>query len=512
MNTKGKVLFNTMVLYVKILISLGISLFTMPLILRALGESDYGVYHLVAGVISMLSFLNASMAVSTQRYLSVSIGEGDKNKFDYIFNTSIVLHFVLGVLIVIIFEVVYFFIFDSLLIIDSARINAAKIVYQCLAFNAFFTILSVPYSALLNAKENMVAFSVIDIFITIAHLVCAILLLKCETDRLIFYAVFMMCVSVLSVIINRIYVRIRYKDISHNLKRFFDKKLFRNMFGFAGWNTLGALSLVARNQGIAIVINQFFTTVANAAYGIANQINGILNSFSVTFQKALNPQLMQSEGKNDRDRLIRLSITSSKYSVLVLSAFALPLIVEMKYILTLWLRNVPIYAVELTTLTLILAIIVQYSAGLKSAIQAVGKIKKYFILISIIILMNIPITYYLFNQGFPVYYCILVYVILETVTLIVRLYFAKTLVGMSIWLFIKKVVLPTVICFGASACFSIIPHSLMDASFVRLVLVILIYATSFLILAWLIVLDCSERAYFGHIIKKYYSYVCKKKD
>ncbi len=489
MNKAKRVFINTVILYMRIVISMAISLVSVPMLLRALGESDYGLFNLIAGVIAMLSFLNASMTVSTQRYMSVAIGEHNKEKLNSIFNASIILHIIIGLIIVILFELASLFLFNGLLNISTDRIQTAQIVYQLLVVSTFFTIITVPYNAVLNAKENMFAFSMVGIFDSLVKLILAYYLLTSMFDRLLIYGIGISVMSVVSTLMSRGCVKIIYREFVFNPRLYFNKDRFKEMAKFASWNTLGAVAMIGRNQGIAVIINLFFGTIANAAYGISNQINGVLGYFSSTFQKALNPQLMQSEGMNDRERLIRISYISSKYSVVVLSFFSVPLIIEMQYVLQIWLKSVPEHTLLLSQLVLVLSIIYQYSVGLMSAIQAVGRIRVYFIIMSILILLNLPISYVVLNLGFPLFSTIIIFIIIELFSFVTRLIMANKIVGILPLDFLRCVVCPTLLLIFISTIFSLIPHVFLLPSLNRLLLVCVIYALIFIFLAYFLILD-----------------------
>lgn len=503
MDAKTKVAVNTLILYAKILISMLLSLVTVPIILRALGENDYGVYNLVAGVISMLAFLNASMSIASQRYLSVSKGEGHLEKLNKIFNVSIVMHFIVAGAVLIILEICFPFLFSGFLNIEPDRINAAKLVYQFLVVSTFFSIISVPMEAALNAEENMLSFSIINILSSVLKFCLALFLVKCPGDRLIIYGAGMLMITVITYIIYLTYVLLHYRGKYTLNLRLFDGTVMKGMFGFMGWNALGSFAMLGRNQGVAIIFNVFFGTVANAAYGIANQVHGALQYFSSTFQKAINPQLMISEGMNSRDRLIRIAFISSRVSVFVLSLFAVPLILEMPYVLKIWLHDVPDYTIGLCQLMLISSIIYQYSAGLMSSVQAVGKIKGYMIAMSVLILMTIPISYVLLKVGLPIYTVMIVWASIEAVSLAVRLYQASTIVGISVPQFLKKVLLPTLIAILVSASVALFVQRFMTQGFVRLVVVTLVFVAIYVVISWFKVFDSSEHAMVSNFLGKF---------
>ena len=261
MNIGNRILFNTMILYSKIIITMFISLFTVPIIMNSLGISDFGLYNLIAGVIIMLAFLNASMTVSTQRYMSIGMGVSKNNNIKQIFNVSLVLHIIIGLFIILLFEIGSYFLFDGNLNIDTNRIYAAKIIYQFLVISTFFSILSVPFDAIINAHENMLALSILEIIESILKLLVIVFLIKTSFDKLIFYGFCLAIISIFVTFLKWLFCLKTYPVCKVELKKSFNLNLFIEMFGFAGWNTFGAVAMLARNQGIAIILNIFFGTV-----------------------------------------------------------------------------------------------------------------------------------------------------------------------------------------------------------------------------------------------------------
>lgn len=291
-----------------------------------------------------------------------------------------------------------------------------------------------------------------------------------------------------------LWCRYKYTRYHINLKRHWKNLQTREMSGFAGWNLFGGIAMIGRNQGIAILINLFLGTIANAAYGIANQINGAMSQFSVTFQKAINPQLMKSEGMNNRERLLRISYISSKFSVLALAFFAIPLIVEMTDILEIWLgSNIPPYTKELSCFILILTIVYQYSVGIMSAIQAAGIIRNYQITMGCIILMNIPLAFIILRMGYPVYYVTIGFVLIELLSLAIRVKMAKRLVQMPSVAFVTNVIKPTILIILPSLLFCLIPHYMITGLWPRLIATSAVYGISFILLLWIVALDNKQR-------------------
>lgn len=503
MQTSTRVIFNTIVLYIKVILSLAIALVSVPLVLRALGASDYGLYNLVAGLIAMLAFLNNSMTVSSQRFMSVAMGEKNDEKINSIYNTSFVLHFILGVLVVIAFEIIGVFAIDRLNI-PANRMWCAKVIFQFLIFSTFAKIISVPFDALINAKEDLLVFSIIELIDSILMLVVAVSLTFISGDKLIFYGLSVAIISILTLFMKFGWCKKAYKEYSIDIKRHRGKFRSKEMLGFTGWNLFGGLAIIARNQGVAVIINLFLGTIANAAYGIANQINGAIGNFSSTFQKAINPQLMKSEGMKDRNRLVRISYISSKFSVLALALFAVPLIMEMDEVLFLWLKDdIPPFTMRLAQCILMLSIVYQYSVGIMSAIQATGNIRNYQITMGIILLSNVPVSFLILKFGYPIYYTTMAFVLLEIISLFVRLIMASRLTGMKIKEYVKDVIIPTLIIVIIPTIIALIPHFIIKQSVIRLFFVCGTYAILYIILTYRFALDKSQKTLVVSKINNY---------
>lgn len=499
MDVANRVLFNMVVLYLKMLITIVVSLCSVPLVMRALGVSDYGLYSLIAGVIVMLSFLNSSMTVSTQRYMSVSMGKGDDKSVKQIFNVSIVLHLVIGFAILFLLEIGSVFLFNGFLNIDSSRIEAAKFIYQFLVISTLFSILSVPFDAIINAHENMLAFSILEIIESVSKLIIAFFLVDIHSDKLMFYGASLAIIAVAVMLLKWLFCIKKYPICKLELRELFDFNLFKEMFSFAGWNTFGAVAMLGRNQGMAIILNVFFGTVLNASYGVANQINGVLSNFSSIMQKSINPQLMISEGGNNRERMLNMTFISSKFSFFLLSIFAIPLIIEMPYVLKIWLKEVPQYTVWFSRLMLILSLLCQYSVGIMSAIQSAGKIKTYQITMGSLLILNLPVSYLFLSNGFPSYSVLICGIIIEIISLVTRMFFAKTLLGFRIDNFIKEVIAPSFLVFLLVLFLSIIPLNFITESFLRLILTCFCSTLMALVGIWFFGLNENEMSKFKNI-------------
>lgn len=501
MTVANRVILNTIILYAKILICMFISLWTVPLVLRALGANDYGLFNLIAGVIAMLSFINGAMTVSTQRYLSVTLGMKDTEEMNYVYNASILLHVTIGAAVIVLFELAGLFLFNGFLIYEPERHNAAIWLYQMLIVGIFFTITSVPFDAVLNAHENMLVFSIISIVESLMRLVLALSLSFVHSDLLIWYGCGIALISFLLFLVKMAYVQLHYNDMHINCHRYYRHRLFREMLGFTGWNTFGAMAGVGRIQGIALILNTFFGTLINAAYGIANQVNGVLNYFSTTIQKSINPQLMQSEGQGDRSRMVRISYYSSKYSALLISMLAIPLIIEAPYVLDLWLGDYPSYTVVFVRLVLIMSIINQLSAGIMTALQAVGEVKIYQLCVGSIILLNLPVAYWTLKLGYAPHMVLVCAIVIDIIALLARLVIVhRQIPEFGIQRFVIRLVVPVTMTITLCTVILYLEKITLPESFWRLLVICVSSVVLTVAPSWLLMMNEQERNTFKQLL------------
>jgi len=447
----SRIIKNTAILYARIVITVLVSLYTTRIVLNGLGETDYGIYNLVAGVVVMLSFLNSALATSTQRYLSFHQGRQDAETQRRVFNNSLLLHIFLGLVIVIALEVSGLFLFGGFLNIPADRISAAKSIYHFMAVTVFFSFIAAPFNGALNAHENMLWSALVSIVEVILKLSIALLLfVVVVSDKLEFYGYCMALISVISLILYAVYCFRKYEECKLRLSYYFDKTVMKELTSFAGWSLFGAACGVSRVQGTAIILNLFFGSIVNAAYGVANQVSSQMNFLSSTLLQAINPQIMKSEGGGDRKKMLRLSMMASKFGFFLFSLVAIPTIFEMQTILELWLENVPKYSVTFCRLLLLGIMANQLTIGLQSAVQATGKIKVYQLVVGCILLFNLPVSYVLLKIGFPAYYGLLSFIAIELIACVFRLFFLRSLANLSISEYINKVFvrefIPVMVC------------------------------------------------------------------
>ncbi|PRY55286.1 Na+-driven multidrug efflux pump [Arcticibacter pallidicorallinus] len=455
MRSASKVMLNTCVLYGRMLLTVGVSLYTTRLVLNALGHTDYGIFNLVAGVIAMLSFLNTAMATSTQRFLSFNQGKNDRAMQRNIFINSLFLHVIIGGVIVVVLEMAGLILFADFLNIPPDRIEAAKTIFHYMSITVFFSVISVPFVGILTSHENMIWIAVVNITETTLRLGIAWALLYIDSDKLIVYGILNAGISVISLVLYGTYCFNKYSECAFKGPKIISRGLLRKLTSFAGWNLFGTVCGLSRTQGIAILLNLFLGAVVNAAYGIANQVASQLNFFSATLLRVLNPQIMKSEGANDRSRMLRLSMMASKFGFFLLAFIAVPCIFEMESILIVWLGDVPDGATVFCILNLVGLLVNQLTIGLQSAIQATGRIKVYQTLIGTVLLLNLPIAYLLLHSGKAAYTVLVSFILIEAVACTLRLVILKSLAGLSINTFVNRVFMREIIplCCAVLVCF-----------------------------------------------------------
>ncbi len=440
MHPSNKIAFNAGILYGRVFITAGITLFTTRLVLSILGISDYGIYNLVSGMVLMLSFLSTAMTVATQRNLSFHSGSGDSENRRRVFSNSLVLHLIGGIIIIFVLELAGWFLFDGFLNIPPERIHAAWLVYRMMICTIFFSLLSIPFVASMYAHENMHLVAIIHIVEAILRLLAAYSVLWIgHGDRLIYYGLFGVLTGVIALCLYAGFAIRFYKECSLSIRRFVRLSEIRKMGIFAGWNLFGALCTVGRTQGLSLILNLFLGVIINAAYAVAGQLGNYLSFFSTVILQSINPQIMKSEGNGDRKRMLRLSMTACKLAFFLLAFIAIPCLFEMESLLGLWLEEVPAYSVIFCILIVLASLIGVLTIGLNSAILAIGDIRNYQLIAGLIYLFNLPIAYLILRKGYDASWTLVGFIISELLIAFLRIFFLKLKVGLDLQELFNKV-------------------------------------------------------------------------
>lgn len=502
MSTANRVIKNTGYLYVKMAITIFISLYTTRLILNSLGASDFGIFNIVGSAIAMLGFLNASMAGATLRFMSYSEGEGIKSKQKSIFNVSIVLHFFISIIVGLVLCIAGYFFFNNILNIPSDRIFAAKVVYGSLIVSTMFTVMTVPYDAVLNTHENMLYYAIVGILESTLKLIVAFVCVYTSYDKLIVYGILIAFIPFITLTIMRIYCHKNYEECVISPNKYFNKELMKNMTSYAGWSFIDASTGIISQYGLGIVLNHFFGTVLNAAQGIANQVAGQLMTFSQNLIKAVNPIIMKNEGAGNRETMLKISIFGCKYSYLLLSFFAIPFILEAPFILKLWLKNPPEWSILFCQMQLIRSLIEQLTINLWSSISATGKIKEFYKIKGLLNILPVFLTIIFFNFNYPPYWLYIIGIFCWGIlTGILILYYSHKICGLKYFFFIKKAMIPCVLNTTITLFIGIIPLFFMQSSFNRMLITLIICSITF-VFSFSLFLTKQEKETFQLLINK----------
>ena len=506
MRSEQRVLKNTGILYIKMSITMFISLYSTRIVLNTLGVEDFGIYNVVGGLVAMFGFLNATMASATQRFMSYFEGKGETDRKVNIFNSSIILHITIAFIVFIILEIVGVVFFDVVLNIPLDRVRTAKIVYQFSIFSAVMSILTVPYDAVLNSRENMLFFSIIGVIQSLLKLGIAISLSYTLKDKLELYGVLMALISLFTLLIYTIFCHKKYEECSFDFRNKKIKSNLIDMSKFAGWNFSANATGMVTNYGQSIIINVFFGTVVNAAQGVSSQISGQLMAFSNTMLKALTPIIVKSEGSGDRDFMIKSTISGSKLSFFILSFFGIPFIIEAPYILKIWLKDIPDWAIIFCRLQLLKSIVEQFTVTLGSAIGAQGNIKKVSLAITLANLLPLPIMYIAFKNGCPPYMMYLISILFWSLSISsIQLYFAKKNFNFPIEIFFRDFVISAIIVFLITLIIAIIPTFFIEDGFFRLVLISLISSITFIFAAYFFGMNPREKEIITNVMSKLFN-------
>lgn len=430
-NTK-RIAKNTLMLYVRMLFSMLVSLYTSRVVLQALGVEDYGIYNVVGGMVAMFSLISNSLSSSVSRFLTFELGKGNLEGLKRVFSTSLSIHVALALVIVVFAETLGLWFLNTHMTIPTNRLYAANWVFQASVFTFVINLLSVPFSASIVSHERMSAFAYIGILDVILRLLIVLFITYSglEFDRLIVYALLLVGVVC---IMQTIYWRYCTRNFEEcRLKLSFDIGYWKEMSSFAGWNFIGCTASLLKDQGVNVLLNLFIGPVINAARGIASTVNNVLASFAGNFMTALNPQITKSYATGDYKYMFSLVERGSRFSYYILLLFALPMLFEADFVLTLWLGYYPEHTLNFVRLVLIVTMCDILSNTLINLQLATGKLRNYQLAVGGMLLMNFPLSYFCLKQGFPPESVLMVAGGVAVCCLFLRLFFLHKMVGLSI--------------------------------------------------------------------------------
>lgn len=491
---------NTIYLYVRMMFIMLITLYTSRIVLKELGIVDFGIYNLVAGFVVMFSFFGSSLSNAAQRFLNYEYGLGNIKKVEKIFNMGFFIFFIMSVVVVLLLETFGVWFLNNKLVIPIDRIEQANIVFHYSVASVFITVNSYIYRAILIARENMKIYTYTGIFEAIGRLIIAYLLIRTTSGKMVLYSILYACISITVCIVYMIYCHTNYKECKFSFS--WEKNLFKKMLSFIGWNAFTSLTEAVNQQGISVILNMFFGPVVNAARGISFQINNALLSFSHNIYMAARPQLVKAYAMGDMIFFLKTINTSSKLTYYLLLIISMPLIVNMNFILDLWLDKVPSHTYVFSISIVIYTLIDSLKNPLWAAVQSVGDLKKYSMEGGIIFLLNFPISYVLLKFGFDAKWVYITYILVRIIYLFrITQIIDELIFDFDLRNYLQTVILPitkvTIIASVLPLCTTL---ALKDDSLMFFVKISVSFV-SCLFVIYLIGLDLNERIFIQKFIK-----------
>lgn len=466
---------NTFALYIRMFIIMGVSIYTTRVVLNALGVSDYGIYNIVGGVVAFMTMITGALTISVQRFLNYEIGKTENGNVSGILSAAIIIHLILALILFVGLETIGSFYFDTSINIPEDRFNAAKIVFQFSALASCITLITSPFSALIVAYERMDIFAGLSIVDALLKLGVVYILLAFDYDRLVAYGALMLAEMVIYAFINIFIWRFKFSHVKFSLK--FHKNLFFKISSFASWSAFGQVAWAFTLQGVNILLNIFFGSILNAAYGVTSQVHNAVTKFVQSFQTAVNPQLIKKYAQQDKDEVILLLLNGTKFSCYLLFLIAIPIFIEMENILGLWLKEVPEYTLIFCRLMLINIVLDTLSNLFATAAQAYGKIRNYQLIVSLVLIMNFPLSYLALSVFKIPYLTYVVYGFISICLLVTRIIIISGQIERRLFKpFINKVLIPVTLVLIPSFAISYLLYLLIDnmADVAQLIVFVLI--------------------------------------
>ena len=489
---------NTIYLYLRMLFVMAISLYTVRAILEILGIVDYGIYNVVGGVVTMFAFMNKTLSTSSQRYFSIELARDDKDRLSKWFCLNITTFLAIGFVITFFLETVGLWFLNNQMTIPAERLTAANVVYQLSILSFLFQIVSIPYLALIIAHEKMNVFAYVGIIEALGRLAIVFILMMLTFDKLIIYGILILLLSVGVSMSYIIYCWRHYPESSY--RWYWNTAEVKELLGFSGWHFMGTFSTTCRSQGINILLNIFFNPAINAARAIAFQVNSHIMQLSSNFFTAIKPQIYKSYAKGEFDELFKLIMRGTIISTFLVSIIIFPVLSSTSYILGLWLKEVPDYAVVFTQLALINGLIDATNGPPIAASLATGRIKKYMLTVSSVILANVPISYVALLLGCEPTMTMIISIILSCIAIIVRVHLLNKMMEfpwINYLLLIAKIAFVTVVILICIYLFDQDFRStfkgFVSVSFALMIVTIILYG---------MILSQSDRQYIIRLVKK----------
>lgn len=492
---------NTLVLYFRMLFLMLISLYTSRVILDALGVEDYGIYNVVGGFVSMFALISAALTSACSRFLNFELGKGDPERQNVVFSTAVTIQWGLAILVAVLSEAIGVWYVNNVMVLPPERLTAANWCFQFSVFNFCMNLITVPYNASIIAHEKMKAFAYVSIFQGLAQLGISFMVYYEPFDRLVFYALMLMCLQFLIRYMYQVYCRKHFEECHYRFV--VDKPLLKHMLSYSVWHLIGNSSAVLKNHGVNLVLNFFFGPAVNAARGLANHVDNAVNQFASNFMMAMNPQITQSYSRGELKDMFKLINRGSRFSFYLLFVLALPVIVNADYILHIWLKEVPAHTVAFVQLTFIAMMITSVSKSLMTAQNATGDVRNYQLVVGGILLLNLPLSYLFLYFGMIPEIVVVVAIVVEILAFLARMYMLPfTIKEFRPLLFIRDVILKCLVVTLFAVPIPVLVYFYLPENFYTFILNVCVCMLCSTIVIYYIGCNANERAIIVSAVNK----------
>ena len=495
-----RIVKNTIFLYGRLILTMLISLYTTRVILNVLGVVDFGIYNVVCGFVSLFSFLNTTMSNGIQRFYNYEAGKNGIDSVTKVYQTAFLIQLMLVLLILIIIEPLGIWYINNKMVIPEDRLFAANWVFQFSLLSLIFLVMQVPFSAAVMAHEKMdyyASVGILDAFLKL--LIVIILPYWGGSDNLIIYGLLIFCVSVINLLLYSVYALKNFKELK--LSKIFHKDLFKSIFKFTGWNLVEMFAWTTQGQGVNMVINLFCGPVVNAAQGIASQISSALNSFCSNLSVAFRPQLVHSYAEGNYTRTINMMFIMSKAIFVLMTMMIIPLSLEMNYVLNVWLGNViPDYTLQFAVLVIFSMLPRNMTMALSQVVHASGKMKNYQLGSAFVILLVLPVSYFLLKLGYSPIYIYICSIAIFVLLWMVDLFLLRKVFEFSLQDYFLSVVIPCFLTLVLSAIIPYMIHSFMNAGLLRFVVILILSLLAVLTVSYILLLSKKEKCMIKELI------------
>lgn len=492
---------NTLFLYVRMIILMLVSLFTSRITLQALGVEDYGIYNVVGGIVIFLSFLNNTLAISTQRFINYEMGQARASNLQQVFSAALTGHYIIALFFLLLTETIGLYFVYNQLVIPEERFVAMLWVYHFSVLTFVISIISTPYNAAIIACEKMDVYAYMAILEAVMKLLVAYLLLVVSFDKLKLYAVLLFFVAVAIRFVYYLYCKRNIVWINSALS--WNREMMAKIFSFSGWVFLGGFSQVLCVQGVNVLINLFFNPIHNAARGIAMQLQAAVHMFSANFMTAVRPQIVKSYSAKDYGYAYKLTCSSARFSFFLLLVITMPILLNTEFILTLWLGSVPLYSVAFTRLALIDVLFASMISPVAALSQATGKVKNYQLIISLSFLLVFVLTYLFYKFHYSSSVTFIISIVMTLIGTLGRIMELKYSAKFPVLYFVKEVVVRILLVLLATIftmilCIRIFSFIEDSVNFVIISLCSLLFSSSYI---WLWGINRVEKEFIINKIK-----------